>query len=409
MDEIDIDELLGGSSEDEEMSPISRKAEKFSLSRLKDSQISSTQASSVPLLSDRLQSMITASNQPTSILKRTSSSKRKRLCWGDEKTGGSLVEEGPAISAKETSQAAASKVLKWAAETPQRPDKVKMTLVAEVSKPEATGTKVTLQTVAADAKGSKKAAVEQLQTPENSNGVEENSVKVEKTSTVEVVKRKRQQTKNKVGGNCVGCKETSDDSREDNPYLLGETPVTKRTKLKPLKMRGLEETGDWRLWSPKKSKEVGRDDAKRSSGKIRSRSTDRLVPGNNTKDLRSKPTSLLKVGDWEKPKNRRCRSASLAGRLERPMKSNENPLTEVPQLKVEGSRKKRPIKTGFGCKENSDDSTEEITPAWHKKKFVIETAAKKARKSSLPRCDLGDSCVACNSPECGTCKHCLDR
>ena len=221
MDEIDIDELLGGSSEDEEMSPISRKAEKFSLSRLKDSQISSTQASSVPLLSDRLQSMITASNQPTSILKRTSSSKRKRLCWGDEKTGGSLVEEGPAISAKETSQAAASKVLKGAAETRQRPDKVKMALVTEVSKPEANGTKVTLQIVAADAKGPQKAAVEQLQSPENNYGVVENSVGGEKTSMVEVVrKRKKQQTKNKVGDDCVGCKETSGDQRPQPTQII---------------------------------------------------------------------------------------------------------------------------------------------------------------------------------------------
>ena len=230
---------------------------------------------------------------------------------------------------------------------------------------------------------------------------------------VEVVRnRKKQITKNKVRDDCVGCKETSDDSKEEKPPLPMETPVTKRIKLNPSKMRGLEETGDRRLWSPKKFKEVGRDDAKRSSGivgKIRSRSTERLVPGNNTKDLRSKPTSLLKVGDWENPKNRRGRSASLAGRLERPMKSNENLLTEVPQLKVEGSRKKGQIKTGVGCKENSDDSNEEITPAWHKQTFEVKAAAKKARKSSLSRCDLGDSCVACNSPECGKCKHCLDR
>ena len=102
---------------------------------------------------------------------------------------------------------------------------------------------------------------------------------------VEVVRnRKKQITKNKVRDDCVGCKETSDDSKEEKPPLPMETPVTKRIKLNPSKMRGLEETGDRRLWSPKKFKEVGSDDAKRSSGivgKIRSRSTERLVPGNN--------------------------------------------------------------------------------------------------------------------------------
>ena len=44
-----------------------------------------------------------------------------------------------------------------------------------------------------------------------------------------------------------------------------------------------------------------------------------------------------------------------------------------------------------------------------KQTFEGVTAAKKARKKSLTRCDLGDSCVACNSIECGNCKHYLDN
>ena len=181
--------------EDEVKRPVSKKAEKSSLTRLKDGQNSYTQAPSVPLLSAHLQSLINTNDQPSSLRKRSNSSKRKRISWGDEKTGGSLVEVEPETGAKESLQAAAARGLKEAAETLQRPDKVEVRLVTEVPKIDATGTKVTLQAVAADVKGLKKAAVEQLQSPESK--VVENSVEEEKTSMVEVVRnRKKQITKN---------------------------------------------------------------------------------------------------------------------------------------------------------------------------------------------------------------------
>ena len=116
--------------------------------------------------------------------------------------------------------------------------------------------------------------------------------------------------------------------------------------------------------------------------------------------------------DFEKLGTRRGRSASLAGRLEKP----KGLLKEVlqPQFKAVGGRKRQQTKNSGedsqpGCKENSEISKEETTPAWHKQTFEDVAASKKARKKSLTRCDLGDSCVACNSTECGNCKHCLDK
>ena len=149
------------------------------------------------------------------------------------------------------------------------------------------------------------------------------------------------------------------------------------------------------------------DDLRRFSGVIRkerSRSTSRLVPGNNNKGMGSKITSWLKVDDLEKFRKRRGRSASLAGRL-------ENSKGLQTQFRTVGGRKRQQTKNSgedsqAGCQENSDNSKEEITPAWHKQKKAWSMPWKR----SLPRrCDLGDSCFACNGPECGKCKFCLDK
>ena len=85
IDECDVDDLLGGLSEDEDMSLIAKKPERSSLS--------------MPLLSDRLQSMITTNDQPSSSLERTTSCRRKKLIRGDEESGDSQVKVEPATDA----------------------------------------------------------------------------------------------------------------------------------------------------------------------------------------------------------------------------------------------------------------------------------------------------------------------
>jgi len=80
--ESDIEDLLGGMSEDEDMSFIAKKPERSRVSR--------------PLLSDRL---ITTNDQPSSSLERPTSCQREKLIRGDEESGGSEVEEEPAADA----------------------------------------------------------------------------------------------------------------------------------------------------------------------------------------------------------------------------------------------------------------------------------------------------------------------
>ena len=80
-------------------------------------------------------------------------------------------------------------------------------------------------------------------------------------------------------------------------------------------------------------------------------------------------------------------------------KEEDTLVTEEPQLR-RGSRKRSLSRR---CREASDDSREENTP------LRQGLVPKKTKMGNLRKCDLGVACVACNAPECGKCKFCLDK
>ena len=80
-----VDDLLGGMSEDEDISSIAEKPERPSLGS--------------SLLSDRLQLLISTNDQPSSLLERSTSCKRRKLDTADEKSEGSQVDVEAATDA----------------------------------------------------------------------------------------------------------------------------------------------------------------------------------------------------------------------------------------------------------------------------------------------------------------------
>ena len=80
-------------------------------------------------------------------------------------------------------------------------------------------------------------------------------------------------------------------------------------------------------------------------------------------------------------------------------------VTEESQLR----RSSRKRSMSRRSKEASDDSREENTPMEQKQRLEAGVGAKKTKMGNLRKCDLGGACVACNTPECGKCKFCLDK
>ena len=80
-------------------------------------------------------------------------------------------------------------------------------------------------------------------------------------------------------------------------------------------------------------------------------------------------------------------------------------VTEESQLR----RSSRKRSMSRRRKEASDDSREENTPMEQKQRLEAGVGAKKTKMGNLRKCDLGGACVACNTPECGKCRFCLDK
>jgi len=82
-------------------------------------------------------------------------------------------------------------------------------------------------------------------------------------------------------------------------------------------------------------------------------------------------------------------------------------VNEEPQLR-RSSRKRSKTRRWSGTSDD-DDSKEENAPLGLKQRFETRVGDEKPRIVHLRKCNLGDDCVACNAPECGQCKFCLDK
>ena len=82
-------------------------------------------------------------------------------------------------------------------------------------------------------------------------------------------------------------------------------------------------------------------------------------------------------------------------------------VNEEPQLR-RSSRKRSKTRRWSGTSDD-DDSKEENAPLGLKQRFETRVGDEKPRIVHLRKCNLGDDCHACNAPECGQCKFCLDK
>ena len=87
--------------------------------------------------------------------------------------------------------------------------------------------------------------------------------------------------------------------------------------------------------------------------------------------------------------------------------SEDTSMNEEPQLRR--SSRKRSKTRRWSETSDDDDSKEENAPLWQKQRFETRVGGKTPRIGHLRKCDLGDDCLACNAPECGKCKSCLDK
>ena len=83
--------------------------------------------------------------------------------------------------------------------------------------------------------------------------------------------------------------------------------------------------------------------------------------------------------------------------------SEDTSMNEEPQLRR--SSRKRSKTRRWSETSDDDDSKEE----GQEQRYETRVGGKKPRIGHLRKCVLGDDCLACNAPECGKCKSCLDK